>query len=133
MAKIATNDELYYFAMNGSNALKLYSGKELFKRKDKRFLDVYTFYFSNPLMMKYILGCVGENKNITEFLKDEVYAAPQYILLRDELLKNRKQDETGKIQLGQIKEMGYDKLTEEDVRTVKKQIEEINKKKQKPQ
>lgn len=129
VAKIATNDELYYFAMNGSNALKLYSGKELFKRKDKRFLEVYTFYSANPLIMKYTLGCVGENKNIAVLLKDEVYAAPFYISLRDQLLKNREQDETGKIQLGQIKEMGYGKLTEEDVKSVKKQIEKINKKK----
>ncbi len=28
VAKIATNNELYYFAMNGSNALKVYSGKD---------------------------------------------------------------------------------------------------------
>ncbi|MDR3026389.1 hypothetical protein [Chryseobacterium sp.] len=128
VAKIATNDELYYFAMNGSNALKVYSGKELFKRKDKRFLDIYTFYSRNPLKMKYVSGCTIDSKNIAEFLKDEVYAAPQYISLRDELLKNNKQDEIGKTQLKQIKEIGYGKLTEEDVRTVKKQLENINNK-----
>ncbi len=134
VARIATNDELYYFAMNGSNALKLYSGKELFKRKDKRFLEVYTFYSGNPSVMKYTLGCVGENKNIAVLLKDEVYAAPFYISLRDQLMKNEdKQDEIVKTQLAQIKEEGYDQLSEEDVNSVKKQIEEINKKKQKPQ
>ncbi|WP_312508067.1 hypothetical protein [Chryseobacterium culicis] len=134
VARIATNDELYYFAMNGSNALKLYSGKELFKRKDKRFIEVYTFYSSHPLVMKYTLGCVGKNKNISEFLEDEVYAAPFYISLRDQLMKNEdKQDEIVKTQLAQIKEEGYDQLSEEDVNSVKKQIEEINKKKQKPQ
>ncbi|RXM39737.1 hypothetical protein BOQ62_09945 [Chryseobacterium sp. CH21] len=134
VAQRATNDELYYFAMNGSNALKVYSGKELFKRNDKRFLEIYTFYSSNPLMMKYTLGCVGKNKNIAEFLKDEVYSAPFYISLRDQLLKNEdKQDEIVKTQLAQIKEEGYGKLTEEDVNSVKKQIAEINNKKQKPQ
>ncbi|RLJ33571.1 hypothetical protein CLU97_3056 [Chryseobacterium sp. 7] len=134
VAQAANNEELYYFAMNGSNALKIYSGKELFKRNDKRFLDIYTFYSNNPLIMKYTLGCVGKNKNIAEFLKDEVYSAPFYISLRDQLLKNEdKQDEIVKTQLAQIKEEGYGKLTEEDVESVKKQIEEINKKKQKPQ
>ncbi|CAD0220810.1 hypothetical protein [Chryseobacterium sp. JV274] len=128
VAKIASNDELYYFAMNGSNALKLYSGKELFKRKDKRFLDIYTLYSRNPLKMEYILGCTIDSKNITKFLKDEVYTAPQYISLRDGLLKNNKQDEIRKIQLKQIKEMGYGKLTEGDVRTVKKDLEKIDQK-----
>ncbi|WP_077419301.1 hypothetical protein [Chryseobacterium sp. JV274] len=129
VAKIASNDELYYFVMNGSNALKLYSGKELFKRKDKRFLDIYTFYSSNPLIMKYTLGCVGKNQNIAEFLKDEVYSAEYYISLRDQLLKNKdKGDEIEKIQLKQIKELGYGKLTEEDVRSVKKDLEKIDQK-----
>ena len=128
VAKIATNDELYYFAMNGSNALKVYSGKELFKRKDKRFLDIYTFYSRNPLKMEYALGCTIDSKNIAEFLKDEVYSAPQYISLRNGLLKNNKQDEIGKTQLKQIKEMGYGKLTEEDVRLVKKDLEKIDQK-----
>ncbi len=38
ISKTATNDELFYLSKNGSNSLKLYSGKELFKRNDKRFL-----------------------------------------------------------------------------------------------
>lgn len=130
VAKIASNDELYYYAMNGSNALKVYSGKELFKRNDKRFLDIYTFYYNNPLIMKYTLGCVGENKNISEFLKDEVYSAPDYISLRDHLLKNKgKQDEISKLQLSQIRDHGYGKLTEENVNSVKKQLEKIDNKK----
>ncbi|MEJ5050063.1 hypothetical protein WH221_09485 [Chryseobacterium culicis] len=129
VAKVASNDELYYFAMNGSNALKLYSGKELFKRKDKRFFDVYAFYSKNPLKMEHVLGCTIDRKNIAEFLKDEVYTAPQYISLRDQLLKKKgKQDEIVKIQLSQIKERGYDKLTEEDVRLVKKDLEKIDQK-----
>ncbi|MGX5683886.1 hypothetical protein ACWKWW_04935 [Chryseobacterium cucumeris] len=130
VAKIASNDELYYFAMNGSNALRVYSAKELFKRNDKRFLDIYTFYYNNPLMMKYTLGCVGENKNISEFLKDEVYSTQYYISLRDQLLKNKdKQDEISKLQLDQIKELGYEKLTEENINAVKKQLEKIDNKK----
>ncbi|MFS4431794.1 hypothetical protein [Chryseobacterium sp. S90] len=128
VAKIATNDELFYFAMNGSNALKVYSGKELFKRNDKRFLEIYTFYSSNPLIMKYTLGCVGKNKNIAEFLKDEVYSAQDYISLRDELLKNNKQDEIGKTQLKQIKAMGYGKLTEEEIMLVRKDLKKIDQK-----
>jgi hypothetical protein len=127
VAQAANNDELYYFAMNGSNALKVYSGKELFKRNDKRFLDIYTFYYRNPLIMKYILDCSGENKNIAEFLEDEVYSALSYILMRDQLLKNNdSQDQLIKIQLGQIKQLGYDKLTEADIKSVKKQLEKIN-------
>jgi len=45
------------------------------------------------------------------------------------LLKNKdKGDEIEKIQLKQIKELGYGKLTEEDVRSVKKDLEKINQK-----
>ncbi|MEF9476569.1 hypothetical protein OWR28_01295 [Chryseobacterium sp. 1B4] len=132
IAKIASNDELYYYAMNGSNALKVYSGKELFKRNDKRFLDVYTFYSNHPFIMKYTLGCAGENKNISELLKDEVYSAQNYISLRDQLLKNKdKQDEISKLQLSQIKDHGYGKLTEENVNLIKKQLEKIDNEKSK--
>ncbi|MGR3856414.1 hypothetical protein [Chryseobacterium indologenes] len=81
-------------------------------------------------MMKYTLGCVGENKNISEFLKDEVYSTQYYISLRDQLLKNKdKQDEISKLQLNQIKELGYGKLTEENINAVKKQLEKIDNKK----
>ncbi|WP_374463853.1 hypothetical protein [Chryseobacterium sp.] len=132
IAKIASNDELYYYAMSGSNALKVYSGQELFKRNDKRFLDIYTFYSNNPLIMKYTLGCVGENKNISELLKDEVYSAQNFISLRDQLLKNKdKQDEISKLQLSQIKDHGYGKLTEENVNSVKEQLEKIDHEKSK--
>lgn len=130
IAKIASNDELYFYAMNGSNALRVYSGQELFKRNDKRFLGVYTFYSSNPLIMQYTLGCVTQNKNISEFLKDEVYSAQDYISLRDQLLKSKdKHDEISKIQLRQITDQGYGKLTEENVKSVKKQLEKIDNKK----
>ncbi|QWT85780.1 hypothetical protein EGI15_17140 [Chryseobacterium cucumeris] len=130
VAKIASNDELYYFAMNGSNSLRVYAGQELFKRNDKRFLDIYTFYSANPLIMKYTQGCVGKNKNISEFLKDEVYSTQYYISLQDQLLKNKdKQDEISKLQLDQIKELGYGKLTEENINAVKKQLEKIDNKK----
>lgn len=79
--------------------------------------------------MKYTLGCVGKNQNVAEFLKDEVYSAEYYISLRDQLLKNKdKGDEIEKIQLKQIKELGYDKLTEEDVRSVKKDLAKIDQK-----
>lgn len=132
IAKIASNDELYYYAMNGSNALRVYAGQELFKRNDKRFIEVYSFYSDNPLIMKYTLGCVGENKNISEFLKDEVYSAQDYISLRDQLLKNKdKQDEISKLQLSQIKDHGYGKLTEENVNSVKRQLEKIDHEKSK--
>ena len=130
VAKIATRDELYYFAMNGSNSLRIYAGQELFKRNDKRFFDIYTFYSTNPLIMKYTQGCVGKNKNISAFLKDEVYSALEYISLRDQLLKNKsKEDEISKLQLNQIKELGYGKLTEENINSVKKQLEKIDNKK----
>lgn len=132
VAKIASNDELYYYAMSGSNALRVYAGQELFKRNDKRFIEVYSFYSDNPLIMKYTLGCVGENKNISEFLKDEVYSAQDYISLRDQLLKNKdKQDEISKLQLSQIKDHGYGKLTEENVNSIKKQLEKIDNEKSK--
>lgn len=37
VAKIASNDELYYFVMNGSNALKYIQGKNCLKERIKDF------------------------------------------------------------------------------------------------
>lgn len=127
IAKVASNDELYYFAKNGSNALKIYSGKELLKRKDKRFFEVYKFYSEKPLIVKYIMGCIGSNKNISELLKDEVYASRQYILMRDSLLKEKSTPAAiKKIQLRQIKELGYGTFTKEDFNSAIKQLKEID-------
>ncbi|GAB0157355.1 hypothetical protein CHRYSEOSP005_26280 [Chryseobacterium sp. Alg-005] len=87
---MAKNDELYYFAQNGSNALKVYCAVELFKRNDKRFLELYKYYSENPLIMVYKMGCVGSQKNIAEFLRDEVYSAKEIIGMRDRFLKEKR-------------------------------------------
>lgn len=129
LAKVASNEDLYYFAKNGSNALKVYSGEELFQRNDKRFFDIYTYYSQNPLMMKYMVGCVSSNKNIAEFLKDKVYSAQQSVLVRNSLLKEKNiSDKVRKKQLEQFKKLGYDTFTEENLNLTLKQLEEIDKK-----
>lgn len=127
LAKVANNEELYYFAKNGSNALRLYSSQELFKRNDNRFLDLYKFYFENPLIITYKMGCVGYKKNIADFLKMEVYSSKEIIELRDILLKEKNTlDDLDKIQLKQIKDMGYNTLSQENIAYTIKQIDEIN-------
>jgi hypothetical protein len=127
LAKVANNDELYYFAKNGSNALRLYSSQELFKRNDNRFLNLYKFYFQNPLIMTYKMGCVGYKKNIADFLKMEVYSSKEIVSLRDHLLKEKNNpDYITKIQLEQIEDIGYKTLKQENITYIINQIDKIN-------
>lgn len=114
LAKNATNDELFYLAKNGSNSLRLYSGKELFKRNDKRFLEIYQYYHDNPLFMKYIDGCMGKEDNITNHLMDEMYAAKEIISIRDSISKE-KTDNFTKAQLKTTNDEGYEKLKKKEI------------------
>lgn len=114
LAKTATNDELFYLAKNGSNSLKLYSGKELFKRNDKRFLEIYQYYNDHPVMMKYVNGCVGKKDNIATHLMDEIYAAKEIISIRDSISKE-KTDNFTKAQLKSIDDEGYKKLKKKEI------------------
>lgn len=128
LAKTATNNELFYLAKNGSNSLKLYSGKELFKRNDKRFLEIYQYYNDHPVMMKYVNGCVGKKDNIATHLMDEMYAAKEIISIRDSISKE-KTDNFTKAQLKSIEDEGYKKLKIENVKYFLKEIKKIDFKK----
>ncbi|AZA84924.1 hypothetical protein C1637_21825 [Chryseobacterium lactis] len=127
LAKVASNDELYYFAKNGSNALRVYSAEELWKRNDKRFFDIYTFYSQNPRIIKYTKGCLGDHKNIAEFMKDEVYFTKEIISFKNVLLaKKKSSDPIIKIQLQQIKDLGYSGITVKSITYAVKQMDEID-------
>ncbi|MET3537155.1 hypothetical protein [Chryseobacterium limigenitum] len=126
ISKTAKNDELYFFAKNGSNSLRLYSSQELLKRNDKRFLEIYKFYTDNPLIMKYQMGCVGNKENIATYLKREIYMATEIISMRDYLLKTKK-DKFIKAQLESIEEEGYDKLTQKNLKFYLRETDKIDK------
>ncbi|MBL7880233.1 MAG: hypothetical protein JNN23_10355 [Chryseobacterium gambrini] len=125
LAKTATNDELFYLAKNGSNSLKLYSGKELFKRNDKRFLEIYQYYNDHPVMMKYVNGCVGKKDNIAVHLMDEIYAAKEIISIRDSISKE-KTDNFTKAQLKSINDEGYKTLKIKNVEYFLNKIKNID-------
>jgi hypothetical protein len=122
LSEVASVDELYYLAKNGSNALKLYFSLELMKRNDKRFTEIYEYYLNYPLVIKYKDGCVGRKENISDHLKRELYSAKDIIPLRDSLLKE-KADHFTKIQLESINENGYGKLSQKDLEFYIKTIE----------
>lgn len=126
LSKIAKNDEIYFFAKNGSNSLRLYSSQELLKRNDKRFLEIYKFYTDNPLIMKYQMGCVGNNENISTYLKNEIYTATEIVSMRDTSLKMKK-DKFIQVQLESIKEEGYGKLTQKNLEFYLKETDKIDK------
>lgn len=114
LSKVASTDDLYYLAKNGSNALRLYSSQELMKRNDKRFLEIYEYYLNYPSIIKYKDGCVGREENISDHLKRELYSAKDIIQLRDSLLKE-KTDHFTKAQLESINENGYRYLSQENL------------------
>lgn len=125
LSKIAKNDELYYYAKNGSNALKLYSSQKLLKRNDKRFPEIYQYYHDNPLIMKYQNGCIIKKDNITAYLKNEVHSAKDIISLRDSLLQEKRRDLI-KNQLTSIYVEGYGKLSQKNLKSYLKEIERID-------
>lgn len=114
LLKVASTDDLYYLAKNGSNALRLYSSQELMKRNDKRFLEIYEYYLNYPSIIKYKDGCVGREENISDHLKRELYSVKDIIQLRDSLLKE-KTDHFTKAQLESINESGYRYLSQENL------------------
>lgn len=114
LSQVASTDDLYYLAKNGSNAFRLYSSQELMKRNDKRFLEIYEYYLNNPSIIKYKDGCVGREENISDHLKRELYSAKDIIQLRDSLLKE-KTDHFTKAQLESINESGYRYLSQENL------------------
>jgi len=114
LSKVASTDDLYYLAKNGSNALRLYSSQELMKRNDKRFLEIYEYYLNYPSIIKYKDGCVGREENISDHLKRELYSVKDLIQLRDSLLKE-KTDHFTKAQLESINENGYRHLSQENL------------------
>ncbi|WP_294299091.1 hypothetical protein [uncultured Chryseobacterium sp.] len=122
LSDAASTDDLYYFAKNGSNALRLYSGIELLKRNDERFLSVYQYYLYHPLMVKYQDGCVGKVDNIASHLKRELYSAKEIIAVRDSLLKEKRSDLI-KSQLKSINDAGYKKLSRKSVMSYIREIE----------
>lgn len=125
LAKVAKNEELYYLAKNRSNSLKLYSSKELLKRNDNRFLEIYQYYSAHPLIMKYWEGCVGKKENIATYLKSEVNSAKEIISMRDSLLQEKKSNFIQR-QLERINEEGYKSLTQKHLEFYLKEIEKID-------
>ena len=69
----ATNYELYHFAINGSNSLRLYSSQSLVDRKDiKKIEYLYRFYLRYPIKISYQDGCVVELLNIIEVIRNRL-------------------------------------------------------------
>ncbi len=122
LSEVASADDLYNLAKNGSNALKLYSSRELMKRNDKRFPEIYKYYLQHPLVIKYQDGCVGRQDSIANHLKRELYSAKDIVRLRDSLLKAKK-DHFSKIQLKSIYENGYKNLSRKNLELYIKAIE----------
>ncbi len=122
LSEAARADELYYFSKNGSNALRLYSGAELLKRNDARFITVYQYYIHHPLIMKYQDGCIGRKDNIAGHLKRELYSAKEIIAVRDSLLKEKRSDFITS-QLKSISDAGYGKLSQKNAAFYIKEIE----------
>ncbi|MBK1897636.1 hypothetical protein [Chryseobacterium paridis] len=128
LSKVANNDELYFFAKHGSNSLKIYSSQELFKRNDKRFLELYRFYSENPMLINYQAGCTKSKKHITQFLNDEVYGTDEILTMRDELTKqnkNRKLENLMKETLLELEE-NYRNLTRKDLKFYQREMEKID-------
>ena len=128
LSKIANNDELYFFAKHGSNSLRIYSSQELFKRNDKRFLEVYQFYSENLLLITYQLGCIKSKKNITQFLADEVFGTEEILTMRDQLKKQNKNNHLENFMKKTLIELeeNYKNLTQEDLKFYQNEIEKID-------
>ncbi|WP_428069933.1 hypothetical protein [Chryseobacterium gambrini] len=103
----------------------MYSEKELFKRNDKRFLEIYEYYNDHPVWMKYVNGCVGKKDNIATHLMDEIYAAKEIISIRDSISRE-KTDNFTKVQLKSIDDEGYKKLKIENVKYFLREIKKID-------
>ncbi|WP_299619902.1 hypothetical protein [uncultured Tenacibaculum sp.] len=67
---IATNEELFHFAKNGSNSLRFYSLRSLVNRKDiDKVIWLYEFYSSYPMKVSYQSGCEVQAVSLKEVIK----------------------------------------------------------------
>ncbi|GAA4151710.1 hypothetical protein GCM10022217_05810 [Chryseobacterium ginsenosidimutans] len=128
LSAIATNDELYYFARNGSNSLKFYSSTELFERKDNRFLEIYKYHSENPFTIRYQSGCVISRSNITQLLKSHISSKKYLFTIRNEFraeLKNNTLSTNMKKALKQI-EKDCKKISMKSIEFYLAEIEKID-------
>ncbi|RKE82795.1 hypothetical protein [Chryseobacterium sp. AG363] len=56
--KTATNDELFYLAVNGSTFIRINAISSLIDRNDKRIVDLYRYYSKFTLIYYQKMGCV---------------------------------------------------------------------------
>lgn len=70
---IATNEELFHFAKNGSNSLRFYSLKSLVIRKDiEKIIWLYEFYSAFPMTVSYQSGCEVQAISLTDVIKNQL-------------------------------------------------------------
>ncbi|MCU7618625.1 hypothetical protein NZ698_15630 [Chryseobacterium sp. PBS4-4] len=63
-SKIATNDELFYLALNGNTFVRVHSISPLIERNDKRIIYLYRYYSEFPLSYKQKMGCVISDQDM---------------------------------------------------------------------
>lgn len=107
---VATNDELFHFAKNGSNSLKFYALTSLVTRKDiPKITWLYKLYSMYPIEVSYQSGCEVQTISLTEVIKNKL-----------EVIENIIRDDRQKIIDKQI--LHYKKQLEENNLTAKKKI-----------
>ncbi|GAB0157353.1 hypothetical protein CHRYSEOSP005_26260 [Chryseobacterium sp. Alg-005] len=128
LSEVADNDDLFYLAKNGSKSLKFYSSKELLKRNDKRFLDIYKFYTENPFSLSYTYGSEVSDEDITSHLKHAIKTTTEILSLVEEWKNDEKNNVLESFEDKQLRkfEEKYKNLSKNDLKFYWQEIGKID-------
>ncbi|WP_121460323.1 hypothetical protein [Chryseobacterium defluvii] len=128
LAEAANNDELFYLAKNGSKSLKFYSSRELLKRNDKRFLEIYRFYTENPFSLPYMYGSEVSDEDIKQHLKQAMKTATEMLSLVEEWKNDESNNALENFENKQLRkfEEKYKNLTKNDLKFYWQEIGKID-------
>ncbi|MDQ0593109.1 hypothetical protein QFZ37_001478 [Chryseobacterium ginsenosidimutans] len=74
ISKVATNDELFYLALNGNTFIRHNAASSLVYRKDKRIVDLYKYYSKFPMEYEVKMSCIIAKQDMAFSIRGHILA-----------------------------------------------------------
>ncbi len=74
VSKTATNDELFYLALNGSTFIRYNAAFSLLYKKDKRIIDLYKYYSKFPMQYEIKMSCIIAQQDMALSIRGNILA-----------------------------------------------------------
>ncbi|SIT23980.1 hypothetical protein [Chryseobacterium gambrini] len=74
ISKTATNDELFYLALNGNTFIRHNAAFSLLYKKDKRIIDLYKYYSKFPMQYEIKMSCIIAQQDMALSIRGYILA-----------------------------------------------------------